>query len=290
MENIFKILYEEINDINSLEDSLEKHFLTIQDFFNAPYQEQSNHKEDVERLILLKNNVISKYAFQTLESRSFILILLDFCERFAIHSCIPRIMKIIQKNGITVNKRMTAALKYLFPAPSSNDDLLSKYDEIFELLNEAVTEEEDNPSKSLVTFLNYYAHIILNTNVDYSIIAKQKLCDKIDTNQYSWLTQIEDISALDVCNPTLVYKTIEDKIDLIANKQDKTKAKQEETLLLEEGTDYCEELSHTPNRFLSIRQISVNNSKEFIKRFSSDNAGGIVFFYMTRLLSRHFYA
>lgn len=261
MENIFKILYEEINDINSLEDSLEKHFLTIQDFFNAPYQEQSNHKEDVERLILLKNNVISKYAFQTLESRSFILILLDFCERFAIHSCIPRIMKIIQKNGITVNKRMTAALKYLFPAPSSNDDLLSKYDEIFELLNEAVTEEEDNPSKSLVTFLNYYAHIILNTNVDYSIIAKQKLCDKIDTNQYSWLTQIEDISALDVCNPTLVYKTIEDKIDLIANKQDKTKAKQEETLLLEEGTDYCEELSHTPNLFLSIRQISVNNSK-----------------------------
>ncbi len=45
-----------------------------------------------------------------------------------------------------------------------------------------------------------------------------------------------------------------------------------------------------PLRALYTRysKISVNNSKEFIKRFSSDNAGWHRFFYMTRLLSRHF--
>ena len=166
MEEVFKEIYEEVSDINSFENSLERHFLTIQDFVNAPHHEQCKQIEDIERLILLKNNVISKYSFQTIESRSFILILLDLCERFALHSSIPRIMKIIKKNGISVNKRMTAAMKYLFPKPSSNADLLSKFSEICELLNDAIIDEEDNPKKSLVTFLNYYAHVIYNTNID----------------------------------------------------------------------------------------------------------------------------
>ena len=56
MEEVLKILYEEVSDNNSFENSLGRHFLTIQDFANAPYQEQYKQKEDIERLILLKNS------------------------------------------------------------------------------------------------------------------------------------------------------------------------------------------------------------------------------------------
>lgn len=260
MEEIFNTLFEEINDVRSFEDSLENNFLIIQDFFNASYQIQYQQKEDIERLILLKNGIMSIYDFQSVESRSFILILLDLCERFALHGCIPRIMRIIHNNGITINKRMTAALRFLFPRPSSNAELVDKFDDICELLNEAIIEEEDNPSKSLVTFLNYYGHIVYNTNIIYAAKAKQKFCDLINNEKYNWLKKIEDISLLDVSNPQFVYQQIEEKIDTLTTRISIVGPRQEEDLLIEEGTDYCDAISHVPNKFLSIRQISVNRA------------------------------
>lgn len=259
MEDIFKILFEEINDIKSFEASLERHFLTIQDFFNAPYHTQYQQKEYIYQLILRKNSIISKYHFQSVESRSFVLILLDLCERFALHACIPRLMRVIQQNGIIINKRMTAAQTYLFPNPSSNAILIEKFDEICELLNSAIIEEEDNPSKALVTFLNYYGHIVNNTNIVYASEAKSKFCEIVSNNRYDWLNQIGDISLLDVSNPSLVYQQIEEKIDQITTRVPYI-TEQHEIVLIEEDTDYCKVLSRTQNDFLSIRQISVNRS------------------------------
>lgn len=260
MEEIFKTLLEESNDVASFADSLERNFLTIQDFFNAPYQTQYQQKNDIERLILLKNGIISHYNFQTVESRSFVLILLDLCERFALHGCIPRIMNIIQRNNIVINKRMTAALKFLFPRPSSNEELVGRFDEICELLNDAIVEEEDNPSKALVTFLNYYGHIVYNTNIVYATEAKQKLCDLYNKGEYNWLKQIEDISLLDVSNSQSVYQQIEERIDALTTRIINVAVESEDNLLIEEGTDYCDALSRVPNNFISIRQISVDRA------------------------------
>jgi len=260
MDKIFKLLFEEISDVASFADSLERNFLTIQDFFNAPYQTQCQQKEDIERLILLKNSIISMHDFQTIESRSFILILLDLCERFALHSCIPRIMKIIQRNGIAINKRMTAALRFLFPHPSSNEELIGRFDEICNLLNDAIVEEEDNPSKALVTFLNYYGHIVYNTNIIYATKAKQKFCDLNNSGEYNWLKQIEDISLLDVSNSQSVYQKIEEKIDTLTTRINFVPVEPKDNLLIEEGTDYCDALSRVPNNFISIRQVSVDRA------------------------------
>lgn len=265
MEDVFKTLFEETNDVASFADSLERNFLTIQDFFNAPYQTQYQQKDYVERLILLKNSIISHYDFQTVESRSFVLILLDLCERFALHSCIPRILTIIQRNNIVVNKRMSAALKFLFPRPSSNEELVGRFDEICELLNDAIVEEEDNPSKALVTFLNYYGHIVYNTNIVYATEAKQKLCDLNNKGIYNWLNQIEDISLLDVSNSQSVYKQIEERIDELTTRTTNVAIEPEDSLLIEEGTEYCNALSRVPNRFMSIRQISVNRANGILK-------------------------
>lgn len=265
MEKIFKKIFEEISDVTSFADSLERNFLTIQDFFNAPYQMQCQQKEDIERLIFLKNGIISMYDFQTIESRSFILILLDLSERFALHGCIPRIMKIIERNDIAINKRMTAALRFLYPHPSSNEELVGRFDEICKLLNDAIVEEEDNPSKALVTFLNYYGHIVYNTNIIYATEAKQKFCDLNKNGKYNWLKQIEDISLLDVSNPQSVYLQIEAKIDILTRRISNVTVKSEDNLLIEEGTDYCDVLSHVPINFMSIRQISVDRANGILK-------------------------
>ena len=64
MEEVFSILFAETNDTQSFENSLEKNFQAIYDFFNAPYQIQYKHKEDIEHFILLKNKDISGSSFQ----------------------------------------------------------------------------------------------------------------------------------------------------------------------------------------------------------------------------------
>ena len=155
---------------------------------------------------------------------------------------------------------MTAALKFLFPRPSSNEELVGHFDEICELLNDAIVEEEDNPSKALVTFLNYYGHIVYNTNIDYATEAKQKFCDLNNNGEYNWLKQIEDISLLDVSNSQSVYQQIEEKIDTLTTSISSVAVEPEDNLLIEEGTDYCYALSLVPNNFISIRQISVDRA------------------------------
>lgn len=290
MEEVFKTLFEETSDVASFADSLERNFLTIQDFFNAPYQTQYQQKDDIERLILLKNSIISHYDFQTVESRSFILILLDLCERFALHSCIPRIMTIIQRNDILINKRMTAALKFLFPRPSSNEELVGRFDEICELLNDAIVEEEDNPSKALVTFLNYYGHIVYNTNIVYATEAKQKFCDLNNNGEYNWLKQIEDISLLDVSNSQSVFQQIEEKIDTLTTRISSVVVNPEDNLLIEEGTDYCDALSRVPNNFISIRQISVDRANGILNGRGVDqlHSEEEMFEYMKRYGKMHY--
>lgn len=266
MEEVFSLLFAETSDSQSFEDSLDRNFQTIQDFFYATHQIQYKHKEEIEQLILLKNKAISESSFQTSERRSFLLILLDLCERFALYSSIPRIVKIIQKNEIYINKRMSAALKYLYPSPSSNDELLDKFDEICSLLDEAIAEEEDDTSKSLITFLNYYAHVVYNTNNIYATCVKDKLISTILSHKYIWLEQIHDIANLDVSDPNCVYNIIESKIDEIYSRLNSTVSTDSifEDLLVEEGTDYCKELSTVPNKFLPIRKISVKKANGYL--------------------------
>lgn len=259
MEEVFSILFAETNDSQSFENSLEKNFQAIYDFFNAPYQIQYKHKEEIEHFILLKNKAISGSSFQTSESRSFLLILLNLCERFALYSSIPPVIRIIKKNDIYINKRMSAALKYLYPSPSSNDELLDKLEEICMLLDEAISEEEDDTSKSIITFLNYYAHIINNTNITYATCAKDKLLSIISSHKYNWLNQIDDIAYLDISDLTSAYNIIEEKIDEIYSRLNLTISTDcnNEDLLIEKDTDYCNELANVPNNFLSVRKISV---------------------------------
>ena len=167
--------------------------------------------------------------------------------------------KLIKKNDIYINKRMSAALKYLYPSPSSNDELLDKLEEICMLLDEAISEEEDDTSKSIITFLNYYAHIINNTNITYATCAKDKLLSIISSHKYNWLDQIDDIAYLDISDLTSAYNIIEEKIDEIYSRLNLTISTDcnNEDLLIEKDTDYCNELANVPNNFLSVRKISV---------------------------------
>ena len=101
-------------------------------------------------------------------------------------------------------------------------------------------------------------------NSYYATEAKQKFCNLNNNGKYNWLKQIEDISLLDVSNSQLVYQHIEERIDTLTMRITNVAIEPEDNLLIEEGTEYCDALSHVPNNFISIRQISVDKANGII--------------------------
>ncbi len=256
---VFDTLFEESIDLESFSNSLKRNYQAVTDLYEMPYREQQEQQDSIEKFILLRNRIISSYTYTDTQSRSFILILLDFCERFSLYSCIPHISKIISKKGIEVTKRMTAGMKTIIPRPTSNQDLVNRFDDICILLNEAIDEEEDNDKKSIVTFLNYYDHIVINTNQACIQQINDKIATAIDEQRYLWISSISDIIENEITDQESLHQNIEEKIDSILERGTRIQS-EINNLLIESKTDYSMEIESIPNRFLRIRQINVNHA------------------------------
>lgn len=258
---VFEKLFEESNNIESFSDSLSKNFQAVADLYEMPYRNQLEQQESIEKFILLKNKIISSYSYTNTQSRSFLLILLDFCERFGLYSCIPHVLKIIRNNNIAISKRMSAGIKVIVPRPTSNKDLVNRFDDICILLNEAIEEEEDNDKKSIVTLLNYYDHIVINTNSACIKQVKENIDKLLSEERFLWLSKISNILNIDTSDPEIIHERIEEKIDIILDRDISLHRQDEsENLLIETDTDYSVEIESVPNRFLSIRQINVKHA------------------------------
>ncbi|MCI7357951.1 MAG: hypothetical protein MSK40_09660 [Parabacteroides sp.] len=258
---VFDTLFEESINLESFSSSLKRNYQAVTDFYEMSYRNQQEQQESIERFILLRKKIISSYAYTDTQSRSFILILLDFCERFSLYSCIPHISKIISKNGIEVTKRMSAGMKTIIPKPTSNQDLVNRFDDICCLLTEAIDEEEDNDKQSIVTFLNYYDHLVINTNQVCVQQINEKIATAIDEQKYPWISCITDISDNNISDLEALHQSIEDKIDSILERGTHPHIQSEpENLLIETDTNYSREIASVPNRFLSIRQVNVNHA------------------------------
>ncbi len=258
---VFDKLFEESNNLQSFSDSLNNNFQAVAELYEMPYRDQLEQQESIERFILLKNKIISSYPYANTRSRSFILILLDFCERFSLYSCIPHVLKIIRNNNVTISKRMSAGMKAIIPKPTSNRDLVNRFDDICLLLNEAIEEEEDNDKKSIVTFLNFYDHIVINTNSACIQQVKEKINAALSEQRFLWLSKISDILNIETVDPETIHVSIEEKIDSLLERGTPFRRQNvSENLLIEKGTDYSKEIEAIPNKFLSIRQINVNHA------------------------------
>lgn len=258
---IFDTLFEESHNLESFSDSLKRNYQAVAELYEMSFREQYEHKESIEQFILLRKRVISSYSYSDTESRSFILILLDFCERFCLYSCIPHIIRILKNNDIKISKRMAAGINTIIPKPTSNQDLVDRFDSICGLLNEAIEEEEDNDKQSLVTLLNYYDHIVINTNQTCINQIKEKISNAIAEQTYTWILSLCDILSYDCTDIIALHQNIEDKIDFILDKGKNVRSSAtSKNLLIEKDTDYCKEIMSIPNRFLDVRKINVNHA------------------------------
>lgn len=270
MSNLFDKLFEISDTADSLDRFLSKNMQMVNEFYNSNYSRILLSKSAIEKFILLKYNALSQLDYTKSYTKSFALMLLDFCERFNFISATPRICTILTEHDIPVNSRLQAALQFLYPKPETNSELVNRFDAICEKLQLAINTEEDNETKSIATFLNYYGIIINDTRLEFAEQVKAKILAAIQNEIYYFLQNENILAILDVelQDLAVAYTQIQNVIDKVLGKEDAVASfpyeiienEINQELIIEVDTDYSRELLSVPNEFDSIRSISVSHA------------------------------
>ena len=262
MNNLFDQLFEITDSADSLDKFLNENMQDVNEFYNSDYSHIITYKDSIDKFIQLKSKHIEQLDFTKSYSKSFVLMLLDYCERFNFVSATPRIFYILNNNNIAINSRLQAALLFLYPRPRTNSELVDKFDAICEKLQLAIETEEDDDSKVLATFLNYYSIVLNDTSIQFAEQVKTKLIDAVENETFPFLehTCFSEIVQLNLNDTGNSLAKIQSLIDKILNKKYFVSTEiivPEERILIEENTKYAEELSTISANFDSIRSISV---------------------------------
>jgi len=271
MDNIFDQLFENADSGDALDIYLNANMQLVNEFYNSNYASILLAKNSIEKFILLKHGIISQLDYAKSYSKSFVLMLLDYCERFNFIAATPHIHRILTDNLIPINCRQKAALHFLYPRPNSNSELVERFDSICENLQFAIDNEEDNDSKAIATFLNYYGIIINDTPSQYIEQVKIKIDNAKDNEDYQFLLSeaITELVKINIHNKDAAYVQVQSVIDRVLGKEEVfvfvpsdivETDKFEQELLIETDTDYSKELIPIPIDFDSIRSISVRHA------------------------------
>jgi hypothetical protein len=267
MSNLFEKLFEISDTTDSLDKFLNENMQAVNEFYNSDYSHIVSCENSIERFILLKHSTIAQLDFDKSYNKSFVLMLLDYCERFNFGGATPRIYYILTNNNIAINSRLQAALLFLYPKPKTNSELVDRFYSICELLQLAIDTEEDNDSKSVTTFLNYYGIVVNDTQLEFAEQVKTKIIAAIQNETYGFLQNknILAVADIELQDLAVVYAQIQTVIDSVLGKEDvgvyvSDKDKTAKDFIVETDTDYSRELLSVPNDFDSIRSISVRHA------------------------------
>mgnify|MGYP000013104817 FL=1 len=261
-------LFDKIFDIAKTKDSLDEylkyHMADINDFYNLPYEDLKQEIGFIELFILKKRQILRSLSYDKTYARSFLLILLDLCTRFNLLAATSTVHQIMIQHNIPCNKRMSAALAYIDPKPSSNDEYINRFTSICDLLESAIQEEEDSSTNSIATFLNYLGTVVQDTNDIYIKRIKEQIQSASSSATYQFINHPAIIAAIQIDTSdqeraSVQIQTIVD--DLLGNVHSDLKSNYKDTpSLIEDTTDYAEEIRCIGPHYKRIRKVSVDKS------------------------------
>lgn len=237
--NFFYNVYAEASSVESLEVYLQDHSDELYDIYASRYNVLSEASDDIDKFVQLKFKCYSQLDFSSTQNRSFLLIMLDLAERLNLQGAMARLARLVSDEGIKITSRMQAGLSFVYPKPSTADDLIEKFDDICSLLQIAIEEEEDSILPSLVTFLNYYSAVVGSLHPTKALIVKGRFLEALEQNKYPFLNDVKDVCKIDVNNKR-AYEQLQEAIDLL-NCQNLSASPftSDEPYLIEEGTEYA---------------------------------------------------
>ena len=122
--NFFYNVYTEASSVETLEAYLQEHSDDLYDIYSSRYEVLSEASDDIDRFIQLKFKYYSQLDFSSTQNRSFLLIMLDLVERLNLQGAMVRLARLVSDEGIKVTSRMQAGLSFVYPKPSTADDLI----------------------------------------------------------------------------------------------------------------------------------------------------------------------
>jgi hypothetical protein len=270
MNNLFDKLFEISDTADSLDKFLNENMQTVNEFYNSEYKSIFLSKDSINTFIQLKHGVIAELNYEKTYTKSFVLMLLEYCERVNLIGATPHIYSILDRNDIQINSRMQAALAFLYPKPTQNSDFVDRFNFICEKLQLAIETEEDNENKSVATFLNYYGIVVNDTRLEFAEQVKTKILVAIQNEAYDFLQNenISTVANVELQDLAVAYTQIQNIIDKVLEKEDvvvyvpdvKKDNETTQDFIIETNTDYSRELLSVSNDFDSIRSISVRHA------------------------------
>lgn len=231
----------------------------LYELYNSGWKSVCADREAISDLVLFKHSLIARLDFENQGNRAFLMICLDFAVRLNLQSAIPHLVRIVKRHSeqIHLNKRLLAGVSYIYPRPHTAKDIIGKYSYVCSQLHDAITTEEDNNKKCLVTFLSYYSAALDQLSVDYARELKNKIDLSISLSEYPFLNEIQGLNNVDISNPLSAQEQIQAIIDsIIQETVVGLRYVQTEQFIIEEETQYSRDLQRVPCKFRCIKRLS----------------------------------
>ena len=261
--SFFNNAYTEASSVESLETYLQNHSDELYDIYSSRHDVLSKVSDDIDKFVQLKFKYYSQLDFSSTQNRSFLLIMIDLAERLNLQGAMARLASLVSYERIEITSRMQAGLSFVYPKPSTADDLVGKFDDICRLLQIAIEEEEDSNLPSLVTFLNYYSAVVDSLHPTKALIVKDKILEAVKQNKYPFLNDVKDVCNIDVNNKQ-AYEQLQAAIDHLNCQYMGVSpfAPDDEPCLIEESTEYANWINSGNKCFDTIRQYAVSHASD----------------------------
>lgn len=250
------INFDNINNTNELDIFLNNNIQSIFDFFNSDYTELKKEKKKIRGLISTKYQIFTDLDFSKSYNSAFILLLFDYTERFKLINPARLILNIIENNELSIGHRLEAAKLFLFT--KKTEEYITKSDDIFNKLEFAFKNEEDNEIKTLLTLSNYFSLVFqnvgeINKNIIKELFSKtQKLKSSFSFLNFEF---VEKLLSINVDDFTYAREQFQLIIDALLSKKEALLVSKV-SFLIEENTEYADLLKQINTSFEAIQNLS----------------------------------
>lgn len=264
---LFRRLFNSSLSVDSLNTFLSENIQSFYALHNSNIERLNEEKNDICDFIEGRRLIFEQLNFTSNINKAFISILFDFSERFGF-AAFATIENIQRRHNLYLGQRREAAKLFLLNI-RSNDQYINRYEQICSLLQSSLETEEDTDKDVVVTFLNYYAKVVLDTSTatdvasEYSLALKRNLIASRANATFSFLQNdyLSRLLEIDISDSASAYNSINNLIDEIYERDYAiAEVVTEEEYLVEKDTNYANSLDSQTFSFNRIRQIAVANS------------------------------
>jgi hypothetical protein len=256
-------LIQSADNTERLESFINTNSVELNDYFiSQSYSNIYENNDNLSSFILRKFNVIQRLDFNKNKNSAFLFCLLDFSERFGLHTEFQQLFILAKAKNVDIGLRLTAASKFLIGIRRLSD-YNTRIDSIIGDLCESFLTEEDSSEKVICTIIHFYIEVFNNfgrSNKNGVLLFRTDLDAKLSNvnNTFLYPEYLREILQLSIDNIDELYVYVHQRIDKILNRKSEPIQFSDSQHLIESHTNYATSLQEISPSFNEIRNLCAN--------------------------------